>query len=338
MIDLKLLDLKHLDDALTNETHQYLAFRNNTALTSKQSVTAELLHYSRRALYFSLSVAKVLSTVNGQRAFNLLMQKNVAIRGEITRQKKEARSAWRPALVDMVKMEDMPCFQTVHGLIVAHRGVMTARYSQLRSIDSPETCILKFGKLLLEAGAHALAVCDLVLDFAGYPWLKVNSERLLRFDCLTNEELRQAKFEQATEGERLSILTDLRRANVYSWEQNARFEAAKCVVMFRSPWDGACTLGFVVLSHNVLKPREELAAQVASTPVIYLEYAAVNNDIKRCGMGTRMVRWAMETALSKGFREIALGADEGEQTWEFWHRLTFRHSDLIQGVTAILHA
>lgn len=334
MIDLKLLDLNYLDVALTNETRQYLTLRNNTALASKHSVIGELLHYARRTLYFSMSVTKTLSTVNGKRAYTLLMQKNIALRDEITYRKKEAKTS--APLVDLIKMEEMPCYQTVHGLIVAHRGVMNARYSQLRSIDKPETCILKFGKLLLESGAHALAVSDLILDFAGYPWLKVNSERLLRFDCLTNEELGQAKCERAKDSERLSILADLR--NTYTREQQARFQAAECLVMFRSPWDDTHSLGFVMLSYDVLKSKEELAEQVSLCPVLFLEYVAVNNDIKRCGMGTRMVKWAMETALSKGFREIALGADEGALTWEFWHRLTFKHTDSVKAVTAILHA
>jgi len=159
----------------------------------------------------------------------------------------------------------------------------------------------------------------------------VNSGRILRFDCLTNEELERGKFERATEGERQSILADLRRSDAFNWEQHARFDAAECVVTFRSPWDATHSLGFVMLSHDILKPKEALAAQVSANPVLYLEYIAVGKDLKRCGLGTRIVRWVMQTALAKGWREIALGADEGCETWEFWRQMTFTHTNLVKG-------
>jgi len=168
MIDLKLLDVGYLDIVLTNESTQYLKVRNNTGLAPRHSVVLELLQYARRVLYFGVVVTKVLSTSAGKQANSLLLQRNAALREEISRRMKEQRKGEGAGLVDLVKLEEMPCFETVHGLIVAHRGVMTARYSQARLLTAPETCILKFGKLLLEAGAQAVAVCDVVLDFAGF--------------------------------------------------------------------------------------------------------------------------------------------------------------------------
>lgn len=343
MINLKLLDSSYMDRVLSNETAQYLAVLENTHLNSKDKIVADLLKYARSALSVATDVARVVQTVNGNHAHALLCRKHSPIMDQISALLNKKRKSGSPQerlearLVGLIKMEEMNCFSTVFRLVKVHRTRIMTFYGKARKIRDPETCILKFGKLLLLVGANALAICEMILDFAGYPELRVGADRLFRFEYMTDVEFQGAAYFPASEPERMSILGNLRRRDMFDWDHHVKLDMGHIFVL-RSPWDVTHTLGYVILSQDIMKSRGELAEQVEEEPMLFLDYVEVGKDVQGCGVGTRIVRWAMKTAESKGWREMALGGDEGDETWEFWNSLHFKNRFMVPGVSAILHA
>ena len=343
MINLQLLDMLYMDMVLSNETTQYLAVLHNTSLNPKNKIVAELLQYARRALSVATAVARVVGTVNGQHAQKLLNQKHSAILDQISSLMDKRRHLRNPqelletGLAGLIKMEEMDCFHTVFSLIKVHRTRIMTFYGKARKIREPETNILNFGKLLCLVGASALSICEMVLDFAGCSWLQVRADRLFRFEYLTDVEFQGACYIPVSEAERMSILGNLRRRDEFNWDDQVKIEKGH-IYTLRSPWDITHTLGYVILSQDILKSRGELEEQVEAEPMLFLDYVEVVKDIQGCGLGTRIVRWAMAMAESKGWREMALGGDEEDETWEFWHSLHFKNRFMVPGVSAILHA
>jgi GNAT superfamily N-acetyltransferase len=328
MIYLHFMHMNSVDVAMASEADSYYKFRDKNALATLPEKNCISLKYATSALDLCRTIVRALDTENGRVAYKLLKDKHDDMK--IALQVLREDSIISSHQTDLMNSTELQGFDSVLQKIMVFRGRINAFYAKVKNMKNLSGNTLYVGKLMVSIGERALAISNMVAEFAGYPWLMVSADRLLRFDYLTNAEFNKTYHGPANKGERALILKDLRERN----ELTAQMEISHISVI-RSPF-GNRMLAFVMLNQDVSKSAEELASTIANEPMLFLEHIEVAKDVARCGIGSRILRWAKATAEKKGFREMGLGGDEGVGTWEFWHKHHFKKIDTVPGVSAIL--